>query len=54
MNPLFVILVFITAFFIWLFLAELFKEIGGFMDKLITTAKDAMTDNEEEDFNEKE
>lgn len=49
--PVFFILIFLAACLLWLFLSSVFKPLGWFGHRLWKEAKDAMT---EEDNNEKE
>ena len=50
MNPLFVILVFILAFFIWAFcIAFLFPVIGKFFKEYFNAMKSIITDKEDND-----
>lgn len=41
MNPVFILLVLISAFLLWVFLSFAFKFIGGFVDEALNGVKEA-------------
>lgn len=50
LNPVFVILVFFSGIFVFLLLSGIYKFIGKFFWKLIGDAKDAITEDDEKNF----
>lgn len=49
MNPAFIIIILIGAIALWFFLSGAFRPIGRIFHNLWSDAKDAMSEEEEED-----